>query len=632
MPSPVRSLRPQSRPGASRPDARLARDLSITQLFARQVTRDPDAPALSFGAQSLSYRELDRRSDLVAQQLTALGVVAEERVAVGIPRSPELLIALLAVLKAGGAYLPFDPGHPRERIRFMLEDAGARVLLTTRKTGDLPAEGRRVLYVDELLIGERTRRAHDEPSGERSLLADEERGELAYVCYTSGSTGTPKGVEVTHAGVLRLVHEVGYVALGPEAAVLHAAPAAFDATTFEVWGPLLSGGRCVLYPDAVPTARGLREVITRDGVTTAFLTTALVNAVVDEDPTALAGLTQLLFGGEAVSVGHIARLQAACPALQLVHVYGPTETTTFATAYPIRERVDPSLSTLPIGRAIEGTTIHVLDEQLVPVPVGNTAELFIGGPGVARGYLGRPELTDSRFVRAPDGERLYRTGDLVRALPSGDLIFVGRVDHQVKIRGHRIELGEIESKLSAVEGVSECVVLCREDRPGDKRLVAYCVPRAGLELSPRALRASLSAVLPDYMVPRAYVRLERFPLNANGKIDRGALRKPTVADVDARTAKPPQGPVQEELAGLWANLLDLPEVGADDDFFALGGHSLLLSRLSARIRDAFAVEVALSTLFARPTVEATAPLIEAVLYLRTAPSLPRDRTIEEVAI
>jgi amino acid adenylation domain-containing protein len=630
---------------------------TIQQLFALQVARHSAAHAIVDGERSISYAELDAYSEQLADRLVSLGLQREERVGICLERSPELLIALLAVVKAGAAYLPFDAAYPPERIRFMLDDGGVRVLITTRRDAHHGDELVHTLCMDELELV--LAPASDEPqhdaSGERELplprvdplarleskhaldrasaASSADESPLAYVCYTSGSTGTPKGVAVTHAGVLRLVHEVRYVALGPAAVVLHAAPPAFDATTFEVWGPLLTGGCCAILREPIPSASALASATARHGVTTAFLTTALVNAVVDEQPTALAGLSQLLFGGEAVSVRHIARLQAACPRLSLVHVYGPTETTTFATAFPIVEPIDPSAPTIPIGRAIEGTSVHVLDDRLSPVPVGDAGELYIGGAGVARGYLERPELTAARFVDGPNGERLYRTGDIVRSTPAGDLRFVGRVDHQVKIRGHRIELGEIEAKLSAIRGVSECVVLCREDRTGDKRLVAYYVPTAGVELRASSLREQLARELPNYMNPRAYVRLERFPLSSNGKIDRAALPKPGKQHDDQQhSGRPPRRPVEKELARLWSSLLDVPTVGLDDDFFALGGHSLLATRLLARIRAAFAVELALPALFAMPTIEATAPLIEAVLYLRDAEPAMSDGDHEEFLI
>jgi len=594
---------------------------TIAAQFARQLSRDPDACAVIAGERRLSYRELDERAEQLAQRLLALGVAPEECVAVGLERSLELVVALLAVLKAGAAYLPFDPAHPSERVRFMFSDASVRILLTTRRHAEHGAELAHVLSLDELDATQPAQPraiveegeplpSHDAPSASSSL---------AYVCYTSGSTGKPKGVEVTHAGVLRLVCDVGYVALGPGRVVLHAAPSAFDATTFELWGPLLTGGTTVLFPPELPTANTLRELIARHGITTAFLTTALVNAVVDDDARALAGLSQLLFGGEAVSVGHIARLQAACPELALVHVYGPTETTTFATAYALRERVDASASTIPIGHAIEETTLHVLDAELAPVPPGEAGELYIGGAGVARGYLNRPELTKERFVRAPaTGDRLYRSGDVVRANEHGELMFVGRVDHQVKIRGHRIELGEIEARLAQIAGIRACVVLCREERPGDKRLVAYYVSEQGVEPSSEFVRAELARELPAYMVPRHYLALERFPLTANGKIDRARLPPPS--SLERAVVRAPERAVERELGALWCTLLGIDALNVDDDFFALGGHSLLATRLLARVRDRFGVELSLTALFEEPTIEAMAPRIESILYLRDASS------------
>lgn len=602
MPAPLPALPPLPSAG-------------IHELFSQQVERSPDAAALLGNGRSLSYAELNDRANQVADQLQKCGLTPEERVGVCIERSPELVIALLGILKAGGAYLPLDPSYPPERILFMLRDAGVQKVVTARALARSVPDVCDVIIVDDLPPIRGNAELRPQASGGGG-------SRLAYVCYTSGSTGVPKGVEVTHQGVVRLVHNVGYVRLDRSRTLLHAAPAAFDATTFELWGALLNGARVVLLPPGVPTADLIRDTVGRFGVTTAFLTTALVNAIVDEDPRALGGLSQLLFGGEAVSTSHVARLQAACPDLQLVHVYGPTETTTFATAYSVEERIRPGQTTIPIGKAIEHTTLHVLGDHGRPVQNGEVGELYIGGPGVARGYLGRPELTAERFVADPTSSGstcLYRSGDLVRALPSGDLAFVGRVDHQVKIRGHRIELGEIEVKLSSLPIVAGALVLCREDRPGEKRLVAYVVATPGQQARPADLRQLLAAELPEYMVPKFYVRLDRFPLTANGKVDRAALPPPSARDA-ARDEeyRAPQGQVESELVAMWERLLGVEPVGAADDFFELGGHSLLATRMLSHIRERFEVDVALSSIFAKRTVRDVAPLIEAVLYLNSA--------------
>ena len=589
----------------------------IHQLFETHAERTPDAVALMWGERRLSYAELNSRANRLARHLQSLGVGQDARVAVCANRSIELVVALLAVLKTGGAYLALDPESPKDRLLFMMRDSGAQVVLVAPPFAWL-SEGARhcvPLEADE--------QATTALRLEANLNSDTHAQQSAYICYTSGSTGVPKGVDVLHVGVVRLVWGVTYVQLDPSRVVLHAAPAAFDATTFEVWGPLLNGGCCALLPEAIPTAASLRQTIQSAGVTTAFLTTALVNAVVDEDPTALSGLEELLFGGEAVSVKHVVRLQRACPGLNLIHCYGPTETTTFATAYRIRGLISEAQATIPLGRPIENTTIAVLSPEGLAVPANGVGELFIGGCGVARGYVNRPELTAQRFL--PDllsdvpGAQLYRTGDVVRLQSSGDVEFIGRLDHQVKIRGHRIELGEIEAKLVALPSIKEAVVLCREDNPGDKRLVAYVVPEAGDQVDVVKLRQGLTPVLPHYMVPQFFVVLERFPLSPNGKIHRAALPVPTL-DIPPRNTAfvPPRRQVERELAELWGDLLSVGTdgLGVWDDFFEVGGNSLLAVRMLARIRKRYDIEFSVTEFFREPTVARLALGIEGCLYLQ----------------
>jgi amino acid adenylation domain-containing protein len=598
-------------------------DRCIHELFEAQVQRAPNATAAVMGEQRISYAALDARANRLAHHLLALGVASEEHIAVCAERSIDLVVALLAILKTGGAYMPLDPDSPSDRLRFMLRDGGARIFLTSPGSTASKVEG------PHHVSFERAETFADYPATSPGIRT--KRDGSAYVCFTSGSTGIPKGVDVLHTGVVRLLMGVKYVRLDATRVVLHAAPAAFDATTFELWGPLLHGACAALLPERVLTPDTLRATLARHGVTTAFLTTALVNAIVDEDPTALGALDQLLFGGEAVSVGHVYRLQRACPDLELVHCYGPTETTTFATTYRIPGLVDPRQTTIPIGRPIEHTSGHVLapDRELRPVATGDVGELFIGGLGVARGYVGRPELTSERFIADVfsdvPGARLYRTGDMVRRLPTGDLEFVGRRDNQVKIRGHRIELGEIESRLMSQPAVREAVVLCREVRPGDPRLVAYVVPHVVPHVDPHSpsgldiadMRSRLRAELPEYMVPQHAVILDRFPLTANGKVDRAALPRPDLdAQPRSRPYAAPRGDVERELARLWGELLGIVDVGIEDDFFELGGNSLLAIRALARVRERYEVEVAVSEFFVRPTIAQLARGIDAILYLQ----------------
>jgi amino acid adenylation domain-containing protein len=561
---------------------------AVHTLFEARAARTPGATALVHGGESLTYDELNARANCLAHYLRARGVRAGERVAVLVPRSAELVIAELAVLKAGAAYVPIDPAFPADRIALMVADCGARVFLALA-ADVLPGLAAERIDVDLVVDG---------PTG--NLPDPVGHDAAAYVMYTSGSTGTPKGVVVPHVAIVRLVIENGYADLADR--VAFAANPAFDATTMEVWGPLLNGGAVVVIPrevflDADAFARTLAD----HDVGVLFLTTAVFNTHARAIPGALARLRCLLTGGEAADPSSFARVLAEDGRVSLVHCYGPTEATTFAITHPVSEVGEGAL---PLGRPIGNTRVYVLDARGEPVPVGVAGELYIGGVGVALGYLGRPELTAERFVPDPfsgePGARLYRTGDVARWLPDGTVEFVGRADFQVKIRGFRIELGEIEARLAEYPGVREAVVLAREDAPGDKRLVAYCT---GMDrMDAEALRTHLSATLPEYMVPAAYVRLETLPLTSNGKVDRRALPAPEGEAFATREYEAPLGEVERVVAGIWSELLGVERVGRRDHFFQLGGHSLLAVQLTSRVRQALGVEVALGELFARPTL------------------------------
>ncbi|MCX7514607.1 polyketide synthase [Frateuria sp. STR12] len=577
---------------------------TVHGLFDQVARQHPQEVAVEWADGRLSYAALDARANRVAAALQAAGVGAGAAVAMLLERSADAIVALLGILKAGAAYLPLDPTHPPERLAFAINDAHAALVVATAGTPALPGIAAPVVGLAQL-------EGAGDAAGPAPSSVDGHA--LAYVMYTSGSTGTPKGVEIAHQAIIRLVREVDYVDLLASPRVLHTAPLGFDAATFEIWGALLNGGTCVVHDERIPSGKGLARTIDRHEVRVAFLTTALFNAIVDDDARHLGGLRQLLTGGEALSVPHVRRAQAALPELALSSVYGPTECTTFATHYPIPRDLPATQRSIPIGRPIANTTLEVLNARGEPVPAGVIGELYIGGLGLARGYLGQPQLTAERFVVHPwddSAARLYRTGDLVHRLPDGRIDFVGRLDDQVKIRGYRIELGEIAAALQRIEGIRACAVLAREDRPGQKRLVAYYVADEPAP-TPKSLRARLARHLPEFMVPVSYLQLDALPVTANGKLDRRALpapdrRRPELAHPYAA----PVGALEQTVCDLFANLLGLDQIGRADNFFELGGNSLLAMQLVARIHAELSPLPTITGFFGDPTPAAVAAGIE----------------------
>ncbi|MFE9456343.1 amino acid adenylation domain-containing protein [Streptomyces californicus] len=580
-------------------------DITVHELFARQAAATPDATAVTFGAEVLSYAELDGRANRLAHHLLAQGVEAGDLVAVCVDRGVDMIVALLGVLKAGGAYVPVDPDYPAARLEFMLTDTRAPLVITqAHLAGRLPATAPQVLIDadwDTLISG-----LPDTDPAPRSGPDD-----LAYIIYTSGSTGTPKGVMVHHRAICRLVDNNWFAEITSDDVVAQAANFSFDAFTLECWGALTAGASlAVLSKDVVLDPERLREEIRARSISTIWLTAPLFNQHVTDCPDLLAGVKTVMYGGDAVERSVADALVAGPYAPQnLVNGYGPTETTVFATCYVV-DPGGPQLTSMPIGRPIANTEALVVDRFGGLAPVGVPGELWIGGPGVARGYWNRPELTEERFVSHPfssgSRERVYRTGDLVRWLPDGNLEFLGRIDQQVKIRGLRIELGEIEAALVADEGVAAAVVLVREDTPGDKRLVAYCVPAAGHEPTTADLRARLRASLPDYMIPNWFVLLDALPFTPNGKVDRKALPAPAAAGETTGGFTAPRTETERVVADIWCEVLGLDQVGVHDDFFQLGGHSLLATRLVSRINKALGAAVTVRQLFETRTVAALA--------------------------
>ncbi|MBD2016421.1 amino acid adenylation domain-containing protein [Microcoleus sp. FACHB-53] len=593
----------------------------IHQLFEEQVEHNPNAIAVIFDDKSLTYQELNSRSNQLAHYLQKQGVSSDVLVGLCVERSVEMIVGMLAILKAGGAYLPLDPNYPQERLNFMLEDAQASVLLTQQHLVErLGTQKLQVIGIDtdwNRVIQE----SSENPSS--GVTSDN----LAYVIYTSGSTGKPKGVAIPHKAVNRLVCNTNYIKLDSSDKIAQVSNTSFDAATFEIWGALLHGAQLVgISRDVLLSSHDFALQLQQQGITVLFLTTALFQQIVRDVPHAFASLRYLLFGGESVDPRWVRKVQKKGAPQQLIHVYGPTEGTTFSSFYQVQD-VSEEATSIPIGRPITNTQIYLLDEQLQPVPIGIPGELYISGDGLARGYLNRPELTSQRFIpRAPfmgaltmgaqPGTRLYKTGDLARYRADGNIEFLGRIDNQVKIRGFRIELGEIESVLNQHPAVREAVVIVQQDVPDDKHLVAYIVFNEQVN-NPKSseLRQFLNEKLPQYMVPSAYVMLDSLPLTPNGKVNRRLLPEVDTFNLDTeQNYVAPGTGIEEELARIWRQILGKQQVGIYDNFFELGGHSLLATQLTSRIRDAFQVELSVRILFEAPTVASLAKHIETICW------------------
>ncbi|MBZ4410591.1 non-ribosomal peptide synthase/polyketide synthase, partial [Myxococcus sp. XM-1-1-1] len=592
---------------------------SIHDAFAKQAERTPQAIALTHAEGQLTYAELRARANQVAHHLHVMGVRPGGRVGLCVERSPELIIGMLGILQAGAAYVPLEPSYPTERLTWIIRESGVSILLTQEHLADeLPELG-----CLPVLLDAEWRAISKQPTSAPVVSVGEE--DLAYVMFTSGSTGQPKGVCVPHRGVLRLVRDNTFMRFGPDEVFLQLAPVAFDASTLEVWGALLNGGRLVLAPPKAQSIESLGALLTSSGVTALWLTAALFDQVVQHQGQALAGVRQVLAGGDVLPVQRVTEhLSRIGPDAVFINGYGPTENTTFSATHT--QRAGDSVGrSVPIGRPLSSSTAYVLDAALQPVPPGVTGELFVGGDGLAWGYLNRPDLTAERFVPHPyastPGARLYRTGDKARWRADGTLEFMGRVDFQVKIRGFRIEPGEVEETLRRFAGLRDVVVVAREDIPGDKRLVAYVVPEtAGVDVG--AVKTFVQRQLPEYMVPSAIVELAALPLSSNGKVDRKALPAPEAPVSKDPAENAPRTPLETQLAAIWAEVLHHDSVGIHDDFFELGGHSLLATQVVSRIRATLGVELPLGELFGASTVAKLAERL-ANATVAKAPALTR---------
>ncbi|MFI5343201.1 MAG: amino acid adenylation domain-containing protein [Chlamydiales bacterium] len=601
------------------------RDKTIQQLFEEQVERTPNHIAVIDEEQQLTYRELNERSNQLAHYLRSKGIEPDSLVAIACERSIEMIVGILAILKAGGAYVPLDPSYPIMRLKYILDDTGTNFLLTQSRLKEaLPQTSAIIIELDhlEFLTGY--------PVVNPAYLA--KANHLAYVIYTSGSTGQPKGVMIEQRSVLRLVINTNYIQITSSDKFAYASSPSFDATTFEIWGALLHGAAVFVVPSNVLLqAQQWAHLIRKNELTILWLTARLFDHIANEDPTAFQSLKYLIIGGEKISFDSVKKVICSGAPEYFLNGYGPTEMTTFATTFSMTNELRNR--EIPIGRPIANTQTYILDSSLHPVPIGVIGELFIGGDGLARGYLNQPELTKERFIENPfvidkdrdhDRKRLYRTGDLCRYLEDGNIEYVGRIDQQVKIRGFRVEPGEIEATLLSHPSIQEAVVLAREDEADNKRLAAYYIAKPKIPLETRSLRDYLKQRLPAYMVPSFFIALEALPLTLNGKLDTKALPLPEVGEIH-RAYVAPRTPTEQMLAEIWQHILHLYQVGIYDNFFELGGHSLLATQMIVRAQKILNVELPIQQLFKTPTIAELSRFLEQVDQKALIPLAPVKR-------
>ncbi len=579
---------------------------TVHERFARQAAATPDATALVLADRTVSYAELEARAGRFAGHLTARGIRRGDVVGVCVERGTDMVVALLGVLRSGAAYTMLDTDFPQQRLLSVVGQSGARLVVAdTAGVALLAGTGTRLLTLEDV-----SGPADARPAAYTGPPAGPD--DLACVMFTSGSTGAAKGIATPHRALVATFLGQRYAGFGPGQVWLQCAPVSWDAFATQVFGPLLSGGTVVLQPGQRPEPALIARLVAAHGVTVLDASASLFNHLWDEYPAVFDGLRWALTGGESASAAHLDAVRAAVPGIRVVNGYGPAESMGFTTAHEVTE---PSAgSAVPIGRPVAGKRALVLDDRLDLVPPGTTGELYVAGPGLARGYAGRPGLTAERFVADPfgrPGERMYRTGDLVRQRPDGTLDYVGRADDQVKIRGFRVEPGEVEAVVAAHPAVAQVAVVAREDGPGGKRLVAYAVPLAGQRADAQELRAFAMDRLPEHLVPAAFVVLDALPLTPNGKLDRRALpapeRRTGGSDRASRT------PRQDILCREFEQILGLESVGLDDGFFDLGGHSLLAAKLIARIRTVFGSELGIRDLFRVPTVRGLDDRLDSLL-------------------
>jgi|HubBroStandDraft_5_1064220.scaffolds.fasta_scaffold04721_2 amino acid adenylation domain-containing protein len=566
---------------------------SVQERFAQVVARTPDAIAVSSPAEAVTYAELDERADRIARRLIGLGVRPEDPVMVLQERSVDMVASILGIVKAGALYLPLHSAYPLQRLQWIADSVGRPVLLA-----DAVMRERGLPEVPTVVFVDSDAALRSLPGTDPDVRAGLDQ--LVHVLYTSGSTGDPMGVAVTHRGVLGLALDSCWDGGGQER-ILMLAPYAFGVSTYELWVPLLRGGQLVLAPPGRLDVGTLRRLITEHRISAVHVTAGLFRVVADEAPECFAGVREVLTGGDVISAKAVQQVLDACPDVVVRATYGATEMSSFITNSPMRAPYSMG-PTVPVGRGMDNTRLHVLDQQLRPLPPGEVGDLYVAGDRLARGYFRRPGVTAERFVPDPftgAGQRMYCTGDQVRMRQDGLIEFVGRSGDQVKIRGYRVELAEVESVLARYHGLAHAVVVAREVEDGEKRLIAYVVAEAG-PVDVDGLRAHATELLPEYMVPSAFVTLDSLPLTPNGKVDRKALPEPAVAA--AADYRAPQTARQEVLCTLFAEVLGAPRVGVDDSFFDLHGESLMAMRLISSIQASLGVELLISDIFDAPTV------------------------------
>ncbi len=593
----------------STPFAEYPRDKTVHALFEEQVALNPNKIALLFGNEQVSYAALNNRAEQIAARLQDEGVKTGDFVGVCLDRSPNLIAALVGILKVGGAFVPLEATYPKARLDYLFADSAVSVLVTDSRNSHVAPNGTKTILLDDEL-----------PVAAKIVPSKSTPETVAYMMYTSGSTGNPKGTMIPHRAIVRLVKNNDFAKFGPDKVFLAFAPVSFDASTWEIWGALLNGGTLAIYPPKFESVEQFEEVLRQHKVTTLWLTAGLFNTIVDRKVEAFRGVQQLLVGGDVLSVAHIKKAIAALPNTELINGYGPTENTTFTCCYRIPRDFAGNRS-VPIGKPIRNTSVYILDERLHKAAIGIPGDLYTGGDGLSLGYWKKPELTEKNFLPNPfDSQgRLYRTGDRARFLENGTIEFLGRRDSQVKVRGFRIEIEEVEAAFRKLPTVQDVAVVAHADSSGTKSLVAYVVFKPQEQLSVPDLQTEIGKVLPAHACPSRILFLPELPLGPNGKVNRAALPAPANLSGSESELAAPTNEIEEKLVQLWRQILEVPAVGIDDNFFHLGGESLRATRAVSQMNTAFNCRLSLPRMFEAPTVRQMARLVE---HSRGEPAMP----------